>query len=113
MLAIHPQSETRDGDADLGRGDVAILEGRIFQDKEHALSQATALGRLMLDAGARSADDGELSRHEETVGQDEEQDDRDRDQNLHHRASSDETGTTRLAATDCGIRSLTRSTSNS
>ena len=67
----------------------------------------------MLDAGARGADDGELGGDEQPVGQDEQQDDRDRDEDLDHPLLVRRTGTTRLARTDSGARSATRSTSNS
>ena len=50
MLAVHAQSEACDGDADLSRGDVAILEPRILEDAQDILCEAAALRRLMLDA---------------------------------------------------------------
>jgi hypothetical protein len=113
MFAVHPQPKAGDGNADLGGRDVAILPSRIFEDGEYARRQAAALRRLMLDARTRRSDDGEFCRDEQAVRQDEQHDDSNRDEDLHHRRFSDATGTTRLATTDCGMRSLTRSTWNS
>ncbi|MDA1185482.1 MAG: hypothetical protein O2930_12665 [Acidobacteria bacterium] len=58
VLTVHAQPEAGDRDADLGRCDVAILSGWIVENARHPLGQAAALSRLVLDVGARRADDG-------------------------------------------------------
>ena len=80
VLAVHAQAEARHRDADLGGGDVAVLPLRVLEDAQPpaAASRLPCAG-LVLDARARRADDGELGRHEQPVGDDQQEDDAERE----------------------------------
>ena len=110
-LAVHAQAEARGRDADLCRGDVAIEPPRVGQDARDARRQASALRGLVLDVGARGADDGELGGHEQPVGHGERRDDGKRHQELVHASAPwSSVGAIRVATTESTARSVTRST---
>ena len=110
-LAVHPQAEAGNRDADLCSGDIPIEAPRVSQDPRHASGQASPLRRQMVDVGARGADDGELGGHEQPVGDGQGGDDRERHQELAHAsAPSSSGGVSRVATTDSMARSATRST---
>ena len=113
VLSVHAQSKAGHGNADLGRGDVAILSPRIFEDTRHTPRQATALGRLMLDTGPRRADDRELRGHKQAVGNHQEKDDAKRDEQFRHSSLPVSSWATRRARAESSAWLATRSTSNS
>ena len=71
VLAVHAEAEAGDGDAELRRGDVAILLLRIVEHALDAPREPVALRGPPLDRGARRADDRELRRDEDPVQHDE------------------------------------------
>ena len=110
-LAVHAQAEARGRDAHLRGGDVAIEPPRVGQDARHARGQASTLRGLVLDVGARSADDRELGGHEQPVGDGERRDDGKRNQELVHASAPwSSGGAIRVATTESMARSVTRST---
>jgi hypothetical protein len=113
MLAVHTESEARNGDADLRGGDVTILPFGVRQNAGNAQSEAASLRSLVFDTRARRANDGELRRDEQTVRQYEQQNDAEGDQNIGHVSVSPSSSRRRFARTDASARSATRSTSNS
>ena len=113
VLAVHAQAEARHRDADLRRGDVAILLPRILEDPRYALGQTVAARGLVVDHRPRRAHDGELGRDEQPVGDDQQQDDGDRNDDVRHSRSSSGSGVRRRTSTESTARSITRSTSNS
>ena len=55
--------------------------------RQHVSGEPVALRGLMLDARARRADDGELGRDEQPVGEEQEHDDAERQSELDHASS--------------------------
>jgi hypothetical protein len=113
VLAVHPEAEAGDRNADLGRRDVAVLLLRIGENGGHPRRHVVALRGLMVDAGARRADDREFSGDEQTIREHQQQDDGDRNQDLDHSSAPSGSAATRRASTATTARSATRSTSNS
>ena len=79
VLAVHAEAEAGERDAELRRGDVAVLLHRRGQDREQPPRQPIALSGPGLDRRSRRADDGELRRHEQRVGAEEREDHEDDD----------------------------------
>lgn len=62
------ESQTCDGDAELGSGDVGV---EVIDPFENPGGTAVAFRGELLDAGAANGDEGELCGNEETIEQDE------------------------------------------
>ena len=67
VLAVHPQSEAREGDAELGGGDEAVLFSRLLENPLHDSGDPMTGARPALDRQPWRADDGEFGGHEEPV----------------------------------------------
>ena len=82
VLAVHAEPQARERDAELRRGDVAILLPGVVEDRLHPAGEQVSSGRAAIDRRPWDADDRELRRDEQAVEQDQAAD----DQELDHRA---------------------------
>ena len=112
-LAVHAEAQARHRDADLGGGDVAVLQLWIIEDLRDAGGEPAALRGLVLDGRPRRADDGKLRRDEDRVREHQQQDDEDRDDDGHAWSSSLTPVVSRFAMTLSTARSAVRSIANS
>ena len=76
VLAVHAEAEAGDRDADLRRGDVAVLPLRVLEDAQRRAGRAGCpVPAWCSMLGPRRADDRELRGDEQPVGEHEQQDD--------------------------------------
>jgi hypothetical protein len=111
VLAVHAQADAGNRDADLRGGDEPVLPAWVVQDAGDALRQPAALAGRVLDGRARRADDRELGRDEERVGQYQGRDDADDERDVAHSGTA-EGGASGVAITQSTARSAARSIVN-